>query len=146
MRTLFIALVVMAAPALSQAQDDWHLRSAQGKQVTLVDATNREWRGRLLRVSAEDMTVDLGTSHRRFDFADVARVQAHGDKVWDGGLKGAIFGAAMAVVLGGGARVAGKAAISYAFIGIGLDALSNCRHVVYPAPAPAPSASVTLRW
>jgi hypothetical protein len=81
---------------------------------------------------------------RRFDIGDVARVQAHGDKVWNGGLKGAVFGAAMAVVLGSRARVVGESALVYALVDIGLDALNNCRRVVYTAPAP--TARITLRW
>ena len=44
------------------------------------------------------------------------RVDAHGDKVWDGALKGAVFGASLALITGLGARFALQAAISYALV------------------------------
>ena len=108
----------------------------------VIDGSSREWQGRLIDVAADVITVEIGSDARRFPLADVKRVDAHGDKVWDGALKGAVFGASLALITGLGARFAGQAAISYALVGVTMDALNSCTHTVYRA-APV---SVTVSW
>jgi hypothetical protein len=146
MRAVIAVLTLLSIPAAAGAQgeeDNWHLRSSRGLHVAVIDSDSREWQGRLLDVAKDAITLEIGADARRFDMTNVKRVDAHGDKVWDGALKGIAFGAVMAVVVGV-PRFAGQAGLTYGLIGLGLDALNHCNHTVYRAPAT--SASVKVSW
>jgi hypothetical protein len=153
MRTLLMIAAIVALPVAAHAQDDGQdnssgnrrgLRSARGFLVAVIDADSREWQGKLLDIGTNDITVELDALPRKFELTKVKRVDAHGDRVWDGGLKGAIFGGLIGAVTLGGRAAAGSAVI-YGLLGLGLDALNNCNHTVYRAPAVSASVKV-LSW
>ena len=155
MRTPILLIALLSIPAVADAQGaqstqhaqntqgSWRLRGARGLHVAVIDGESREWQGRLLEVAKDAITLEIGADARRFDIANVKRVDAHGDKVWDGALKGAAFGAVMAVIVGV-PRFAGRAGLSYGLIGLGLDALNHCNHTIYRAPAT--TANVKVSW
>jgi len=152
MRTLLIIAAIVALPSWAAGQDGTGddassrrgLRSARGFLVAVIDADNREWQGRLIDVGMNGITVELEALPRTFEFARVKRVDAHGDRVWDGGLKGALFGGVIGGIVLGGRAIAGSALI-YGLMGLGLDALNNCNHTIYRAPAVSASIKV-LSW
>jgi hypothetical protein len=139
--TVFVAGCLLSVPALAQEPDK--LRSARGHHVAVIDADTREWQGRLLEIARDAIVVEIDSTPRRFALSSVKRVDAHGDRVWDGALKGVIFGALMASVLVGPRSAPGSAAI-YGLIGLGADALNSCHHTVYRGPAQP--AGVTISW
>jgi hypothetical protein len=146
MKPLAIALVTISwltVPFAANAQNLGDLRAARGHQVAVIDADSREWQGRLLEVAQDQLTIELDASPRLFTLDDVKRVDAHGDSVRDGLVKGALFGLLVGAIVGD-ARTAAASSLSYALVGIGLDALNSCRHTVYRTPAA--TASIKLRW
>jgi hypothetical protein len=120
------------------------LRSARGYFVAVIDGESREWQGRLLAIDTDSFTVEVDARPRRFELTNVKRVDAHGDRIWDGAVKGALFGGIMAGIVGGG-RMAIGSAVLYGLIGVGVDALNSCKHTVYRAPAVSASIKV-LSW
>jgi len=149
MRTTLIIAVLVAMPVWVSAQGTVPdttvgLRSARGSFVAVIDSDSREWQGKLLAVEKSSLIVELDALPRRFELANVKRVDAHGDRVWDGALKGALIGGVLAGVTLGG-RAAFGSAIVYGLIGVGVDALNRCNHTVYRAPAVSASVKV-LSW
>lgn len=148
MRTLMAATMVVLIPSLAgaqpvgEAEGDRGLRHSKGLQVAVIDGDSREWQGRLLEVARDAITLEIGADARRFPLDHVKRVDARGDKIWDGALKGAAFGAIVGALAVGG-RFALPAALSYGLVGLGLDALNDCNHTVYRAPA---RAAVRVSW
>lgn len=141
MRLFIITALTLAVPALAQAQSEIQLRHSRGLQVSVIDTDSREWQGRLLEVAADAVVLEIGSDARRFALSDIKRVDARGDKVWDGAVKGAIFGALVGLAVGAG-RFATQAALSYALVGVALDAMNNCNHTVYRARP----VGVTVSW
>ena len=149
MRMFLMVVALVAMPVWANAQDgDMHanrgLRSARGSFVAVIVSESREWQGKLLAVETDSLIVELDALPRRFELAKVKRVDAHGDRVWDGAVKGALFGGLMAGVTLGGRAALGSAVI-YGLIGAGVDAMNRCNHTVYRAPAVSASVKV-LSW
>jgi hypothetical protein len=142
MRPLVIVLALFGLPSVVFAQEQ-DLRSARGQHVAVIDQQNREWQGRLLEIAQDAIVVEVDSSARRFDLVAVKRVDAHGDRVVDGAIKGAIFGAFISMAVMGPRYAPGAMAI-YGLIGLGADAMNNCHHTVYRAPATKVSA--TISW
>jgi hypothetical protein len=146
-------LLLLCYPSPAQAEDEAKLRGSRGRAVAVIDASNREWQGRLLEVAKDAVTVEIDGEARRIAFAEIRRVDAHGDRVIDGGVRGALVGAAIAMLVRT-PRFAGHAAVTYGLIGLGLDALNDCTHTVYrAAPVPArgdpgrkPALGLTVSW
>jgi hypothetical protein len=149
MRTIVLLMGLLLIPGAAGAQSTpaadggGRLRGSRGLHVAVIDGESREWQGRLLEVARDAITLEIGSDARRFEMTNVKRVDAHGDKVWDGALKGVAFGAVMAVLVGV-PRFAGQAGLTYGLIGLGLDALNHCQHTIYRAPATA--AGVSVSW
>ena len=142
-RILVTAFLVVVIPSLAVAQGTQSLRSARGHQVAVIDVDSREWQGRLLEIATDAIVVEVQSTPQTFGLASVKRVDAHGDRVIDGGIKGALFGAVIgSIVLG--PRGALPAALSYGLLGFGLDALSSCHRTVYRTPAT--QAAVKVSW
>jgi hypothetical protein len=139
---LVIALVLggLSGTAMAQEQD---LRSVRGHHVAVIDDNSREWQGRLLEITQSTIVVDVESSARRFELSAVKRVDAHGDRVVDGAVKGAVFGAILSVAVLGPRAVPG-ATVAYGLLGLGIDALNSCHHTVYRAPSTA--ARATISW
>jgi hypothetical protein len=143
MRIILVLVVFCLLPIPAAAQESHRLRSARGHQVAVIDADSREWQGRLLEIARDAIVVEIDSTPHRFELSAVKRVDAHGDRVWDGAIKGVVFGAIMASVLIGPRYAPGSAAI-YGLIGLGADALNSCHHTVYRTPAQ--QASVKISW
>jgi hypothetical protein len=149
MRKLLMVVAIVAVPVWANAQEavadtTGGLRGARGSFVAVIDADSREWQGRLLAVENNFFVVEIDALPRRFELTRVKRVDAHGDRVWDGALKGALIGGVLAGVTLGGRAALGSAVI-YGLIGVGVDALNRCNHTVYRAPAVSASIKV-LSW
>lgn len=149
-RLLLVAtLVVMPFPASAQTAPN-KLDSAEGQLVFVVDSDSREWQGKLIKVSADALEIDGESGVRRFELSNVKRVDSDGDRVLDGLLKGAVFGALMGAVFSsndyrGQAMVGG--AMVYGLIGLGVDALNSSKHTVYRGAAkPAPQIAMKVSW
>lgn len=129
------ALCLMAASNVDAGQGRG-LSSALGHSVAVIDSSSREWQGRLLSASADAITVEIDSDVKQFPLSDVKRVDAHGDSVKDGLIKGALFGLFVSA-FGHDARFAVTSVGVYSVIGVGLDAMNSCNHTVYRAPAKA---------
>jgi F0F1-type ATP synthase assembly protein I len=143
---VIIPLMLIAVPSHVKDGEVRHLNAAQGQQVFVIDSDRREWRGTLIDVATTTFTIDGQDGTKRFVLDDIRRVDADGDRIRDGFIKGILFGAFIGAVtsqyLGAGAIPRGM--LVYGAIGAGLDALNRCKQTVYRAPAPQVSA--TLRW
>jgi hypothetical protein len=149
MRMFLMVVAMVVMPVWANAQDgvldvNRGLRSARGYFVAVIDGDSREWQGKLLAIDTDSFTVEVEARPRRFELTNVKRVDAHGDRIWDGAVKGALFGGVMAGIVGGG-RMAIGSAVLYGLIGVGVDALNSCKHTVYRAPAVSASVKV-LSW
>lgn len=144
MRALVVvAMLVVGVPSVASSQET-KLREFRGMHVAVIDNGSREWQGRLLDVGTDTITVEIDAGAKRFGLAEIKRVDAHGDKVWDGALKGAIVGVILGSLVLHSARFAAQSALAYGLVGAGMDALNNCTHTVYRAPAMG--AAVTVSW
>ena len=127
------ALCVLAATTV-EAGPNRGLGSARGHSVAVIDNNSREWQGRLLSVSADAITVEIDSDVKQFPLSEVKRVDAHGDSVKDGLIKGALFGLFVSAFVHD-ARFTATSVGVYSVIGVGLDALNSCNHTVYRAKA-----------
>src|ERR671911_1571838 len=85
---VILPLILVAAPAHVKAGDARHLRASEGQEVFVIDSDQREWRGKLLEVATASVTIDQQTGPKRFPLDDIRRVDADGDRIRDGLLKG----------------------------------------------------------
>ena len=159
------ALVVLAtAPAVASGQsitDRWpQLASSRLPTVYVLDRSGIETTGKLLGLSPDSLVLLVAGAERRFDRADVVRIQKR-----DSLKNGTLIGAAIGVVMGlasagisdcpgprpGGACPGARAALAlvstgmYAGIGAGVDALIRGRTTLYQVPPPSPSPSALGR-
>jgi hypothetical protein len=149
MRMFLMVVAMVAMPVWANGQDaaaepNRKLRLARGFFVAVIDADSREWQGRLVDVGKNAITVEIDALPRTFELVQVRRVDAHGDRVWDGVLKGAVFGGVIAGAFFGGRAIPG-AVVGYGLVGLVIDAVNNGRHTVYRAPAVSASVKV-LSW
>ena len=102
-RLLMIVPLVLLACTNASAQEDRtrELKSAVGRAVFVIDEDRREWQGRLLKVSADALEVESDAGIRTFKVEAIRRVDADGDSVGDGALKGALFGLGIGVLTTG---------------------------------------------
>jgi F0F1-type ATP synthase assembly protein I len=142
---VILPLILIAAPSHVKDGDVRHLNAAQGQEVFVIDSDRREWRGKLLDVASASFTIDGQDGAKRFALDDIRRVDADGDRIRDGLIKGVLFGAFIGVVTSQyiGAEVIPQSMLIYGAIGAGLDALNRCKQTVYRAPAPQLKATVT---
>lgn len=142
MRSVVIVIALCGCPAVVCAQEQ-RLASARNQHVAVIDQDSREWQGRLLEVARDSIVVEVESSARRFELSAVKRVDAHGDRIVDGAIKGAIVGAVLSIAVAGPRYALGPTVV-YGLIGLGIDAMNSCHHTVYRAPATKLSA--TISW
>jgi len=133
-RVLLVLPLLLVMAATVEAGQNRALSSARGRSVAVIDAASREWQGRLLSVAADAITVEIDSDAKQFPLSEVKRVDAHGDSVTDGLIKGALFGLLVST-FAHDARFTVTSVAVYSVIGVGLDALNSCNHTVYRAPA-----------
>jgi hypothetical protein len=154
----FAMLVVFAtAPTIALGQstsERWPgLASSQLQTVYVLDRSGVETTGKLLGLSPDSLVLLVADSERRFDRADVARIQKR-DSLKNGTLIGAAVGVAMGLVAAGisdcpgthpggacpGFRAATVVASTgvYAALGVGVDALIRGRTTLYEARSQSP--------
>lgn len=163
-------VVVVLFPGVLNAQEvvqHWPGRATPGLSTAyVIDDAGRESAGTLLRLDTDSLVLLEGGVERRFQVADVRRIEKRGDSLRNGALIGAVVGIVVGVVAAGiadcpgddpdgrcpGFRVA-AALIStgtYAAIGTGIDALVVGRTTLYEAPvaprAYAPGESALPRY
>ena len=159
--TLFVGVMLLGIVNAAQAQDRG-LRSAEGRSVFVIDANRQEWQGRLLNVTVDALEVENDAGLRSFKLAEIRRVDADGDGVWDGAFKGAATGALLgllgAAATGAPVWTAATSAMAYGLLGMAIDGGCSSRHPVYhgaaipsaPEPStangPAMRVSMRLRW
>jgi hypothetical protein len=132
-----LALVVSTLNASAQENQTRALKSAVGRAVFVIDEDRREWQGRLLRISADALEVESDAGIRTFKVENIRRIDADGDRVTDGALKGALFGAAMGLfaVFNGAPEVLVATTTAYGLLGLAIDAGCTSRHPVYNGSA-----------
>jgi hypothetical protein len=161
MKRCFAILMATLVPIAVCAQDaplGWPGLAPTGlSTVYVLDDTEIETSGTLLRVNPDSLVLLVGGAERRFEAARVRRIQRRGDSLRNGALIGAIVGVAMGVVVGGisdcpgdnrgGSCPGSRAAMFlvstgvYAAIGTGIDALVPGRTTLYEAPTVPPSTA-----
>lgn len=144
--TTLIIFAFLAIPATAVADQSYKLKSAKGELVFVIDEDSREWQGKLLSVSADALTIEDSNGVREFPLTKVRRIDAEGDSVRDGAIKGAIFGGVLGVFYAAAykdARPILGGALVYGLIGTGIDALNRSKQTVYRGPA---KLAVTIKW
>lgn len=112
-----------------------------------VAASRVEYRGTLVDVTAEAVTLLVGGKPIRFELSQVDRVAIRGDRVWDGALAGALVGALQAGIFlaqmrhdpyiggdisaGEGAGLMAYMAGFFGLVGAGADALHRGSTTIY---------------
>jgi len=139
---LLLVPLTLLMPSRVEVGETRHLSDARGRHVYVIDQESREWQGRLLDVSPEAIVLDIQSTSRQFTLAQITRVDAKGDSIKDGVIKGALFGLLLGAVFGQSSDAAARGSLTWAVLGMGLDALHSHKDVVYKAPGP----SVTLKW
>src|SRR5262245_34348864 len=100
---LAACLVISALPREGSAQSAEQLsglRSSNLQTVYVLDRSGVETSGKLLGLNPESMVLLVEGAERRFDMADVARIQKR-DSLKNGALIGAVVGLAMGFVTAG---------------------------------------------
>ncbi len=145
-------------PASAQtAQQLSGLRSSNLQTVYVLDRSGAETSGKLLGLNPESIVLLVDGAERRFDMANVARIQKR-DSLKNGALIGAVVGLAMGFVTAGisdcpgyepGGSCSGFRAVTfatsvgmYAAMGTGIDALVRGRSTIYAAPSVARTRSL----
>jgi hypothetical protein len=169
---LFFLTLFAIAPTMASGQtpaEQWPGLSSSGLQtVYLRDQSGTETSGKLLGLDSDSVMLLVDGNERRFDKADVARIQKR-DSIKNGTLIGAVVGIAMGLVTAGisdcpgdnpGGSCGGLRTVTfltsvgiYAGLGAGIDALIRGRTTIYAAPtsssrvssAGAPSARAVLQ-
>jgi len=157
----FAVLVMFATtPAVALAQTTsarWPgLASSALQTVYVLDRSGNETTGKLLALSPDALVMLVAGAERRFDVADVARIQKR-DSLKNGTLIGAAVGVAMGLLAAGisdcpgnhpggacpGLRAATVVASTgfYTGLGAGVDALIRGRTTLYEAPPQSPKRS-----
>jgi len=131
-----VALVASTVNASAQENQTRALKSAVGRAVFVIDEDRREWQGRLRTVSADVLEVESDAGVRTFKVESIRRVDADGDGVRDGLLKGALFGVAMGLLAAFQApEYLAATTVSYGLLGLAIDAACSTRHPVYHGAA-----------
>jgi hypothetical protein len=157
----FAVLILFAtAPAVALGQttsERWPgLASSALQTVYVLDRSGIETTGKLLGLSPDSLVILVADAERRFDVADVARIQKR-DSLKNGTLIGAAVGVAMGLIAAGisdcpgnhpggacpGFRAAAAVASTgfYTGLGAGVDALIRGRTTLYEAPPQSPMRS-----
>jgi hypothetical protein len=145
------------AQAVATSFDQLAVLVKLGDKVSVVDASGREAKGRIGMLSRDAMILVTEAGPRKFGEVDVAAIsQRRGDSLLNGAIIGAAAGTAYFVTLSmllwdsdggdvivptliaGGVVMAGMGAAA----GVGLDALSTRRQVIYQKPAGASRVSI----
>ena len=138
-----IASVTLAAQALDK-HDPSGIGAAIGADVTVVDKHNRKHRGRLLRLTADDLTIETPKSPLTVSIVDVRRVmKRRKDGVWDGAVVGALIATGIELFpieescTGFCSTAIGKATGVMFLAGIGawIDKRHEHLELIYEAPA-----------
>lgn len=152
--TAGLAFACATSPAATFAQSAsavWPgLERSALQTVYLRDQSGAETSGKLLRLSPEAVVLLVDGSERPFAMADVSRIQKRGDSLRNGALIGGALGLGIGILMGGiadcpGANASGPcpafhavlvpvAALTYAALGAGVDALVQGRTTIYAAP------------
>jgi hypothetical protein len=142
-----VLLIATAAPATAQLTPE-QARAKTDKAPVTVVLPDGTWRGRLLDIDAESVTIQLpGGEPKTLPLAGVIRVEARKrDSPGDGALAGAVvMGLWCLLVCGQGLASAddlGAAVISNALVGAGIGAAIDAGHTgsvaLYKRPSAAP--------
>ena len=152
---VLVATLVPGAVCAQETEQTWP-GVAGLSTVYVVDETGAETSGRLLRLNLDSLVLLVGGTERRFEAANVRRIQKRGDSLRNGALIGAVAGAVLGVVGAGisdcpgdnpgGSCAGARAALFlfstgvYAAIGTGVDAIIPGRTTLYAAPTVPRSA------
>jgi hypothetical protein len=129
-----------------------------GDKITVVDATGKEAKGRIEKLSRDTLILATSAGPRQFGEVEVTTIsQRRGDSLKNGAIIGAVAGTASFVTVGmllrdsdggdviistvvaGGVLFAGMGAAA----GIGIDALISRRQVIYQKPTGRSRVSVS---
>lgn len=148
----FFACSTFPAAAFAQSSSaEWPGLERSALQTVYVrDQSGVETSGKLLRLSPDAVVLLVEGSERPFAMADVSRIQKRGDSLRNGALIGGALGLGLGILTGGisdcpGANASGPcpafraalvpvAALTYAALGAGVDALVQGRTTIYAAP------------
>ncbi|HVL70210.1 MAG TPA: hypothetical protein VM364_23325 [Vicinamibacterales bacterium] len=149
-----ILLALLACPMLvldAAAQSAAPFVAAEGLPTVWVSvADGAEYRGKLLRVDADELVLLTATEERRFTRASILQIHKRGDSLKNGAIIGAVIGTALGLLAAGiadcpglhqdrctGTRI-GVALTSigiYTAVGTGIDAAVQGRTLIYAAPS-----------
>ena len=128
--------------------------------VFVLDDQGAEYRGKLIRVDADELVMRVNATERTFKRDAIRRVQKRGDSLKNGAIIGALTGAGLGALSGafaGCPDCIGVALLSvgiYTAIGVGLDAAIQGRTLLYEASAGTPkiqpggitALAFSIRW
>jgi hypothetical protein len=136
-----------AARQPARSFSDLQQRVRPGHTVFVIDDTGSETKGKVVEISASDLTLDVNGVRRPMDSASIRQVQRYGDSLWNGLLIGIAVGIPGAVISDSGSQPCeddpqkrcaygqGRFLVlaMMGALGAGIDALSRSRHQVYLA-------------
>ena len=155
--SVFAAVLVLVGASADAQQiagsfDQLRVLVKLGDRLTVTDEAGARVQGKLIRLSASSLVLDVPNAPREFLEWEVDRIEQRGpDSLKNGALIGlgigAGFGAAALAASGADTRFVAMAALLYsgigAGIGSGLDALIEGRRLIY-AGSPASRTTVNL--
>jgi hypothetical protein len=169
--TCAAVMLLLAAPAAAQQTTPAAGLRPEGLATVFVqDDSGVQTKGKLLRLDQQSVTVLVDDQERIFELSTVRKIQKRGDSLRNGAIAGAVFGAAMGVMIGAfsdcpsvayqctaGARavIALTSTAIYSAIGAGIDAAIPGRTTLYQRPVatslarasgPGAAARFSVSW
>ena len=150
---LLMIFVPAPPPSAAKLADFARFSKALGQPIAIVDPEGVVREGVLVAASANDVTMQFGSSERIFQRDVVASANRLRDGRRDGAIKGLIFGALNALAVsaeyqgrGQKAEIWATCLALYGVLGYGIDAAVTNRQPLYKASLPPPAVKVSLRF
>ncbi len=153
---LLFVICVAAPAAHAQGLEDFAgISRAIGKEVSVVQRSGLIREGIVEAVTADTVTLRVGSATERLPRADIASAERMKDESSDGAVKGALWALAVALIPNQGWSSGGDylRGVAMAFVvlpaaGYLLDAMESNRQPLYRAPstASAPTLKISFRF
>jgi hypothetical protein len=124
-----------------------NLSRAVGQEIAMIDAEGVVREGMLRAASANDVTMQFGSTERIFQRDSILSAERLRDGRLDGAIKGAVFGVMLALTTASdSADFWVTSIVLYSGIGYAIDASQTNRVPLYKTTASKPALKVSLRF
>lgn len=158
-----LALFCLSMPVYAQLPEPAGATMTGLFPVYILDRTGEETKGKLVSLTGSAVVLQMDSTTRTFNLADVVRIDRQGDSLKNGAIIGAVIGGVAGMITAGGladcpnarskcpgARVAGALIATgvWSVIGVGIDALIPGRTLLWKASSqgsrPSSGSGLTL--